>query len=613
VVAGDVDAWIPQHLEVGTGGNSQGNHYLSAIARLAPGATLGEAQAQTDALMAHLETEYPGQRDGRFLRIVPLHHDVVGESTAAVFVLMGAAGLVLLIACLNVGNLFLARSLARSKETAVRTALGAERSRVIRQQLTESLIVAAVGGILGSAVAFWGVKVLLAVSPESLARAEEVGFNGILLAFAFVVTVLTGLVFGALPAIRSTRVDPSEALHEGSRGNTGGKGADHARNVLVATQVSLAIILLVGAGILMKSFVALQHVDLGFSGTDVATFEVNLPPARYEGPEQRVTFHHRLHDRLAALPGVRHVAATSWLPANGHYHEWGYGYYDDAGDPQWIGAMVRVIEGDYFEALDIPLLSGRTFTRLDRENTEPVGIISQSLAHAVYGETDPLGEMFRTGGENFTVIGVVGNVAYEADGTGKEKIYLTHGQFGDDRNWSLTYVVKTATHAAGVFGPARRELAALDPALVLHNPRTLEAVVGRHRARDQFTLLLMGIFAAIALCLAAVGIYGVLSYSVSQRTHEIGVRMALGARPAHVRGIVMARGLAVAGVGTFAGLAGAFGLSNLLRSIVFEVSTQDPVVFIGVPLVLGFVVIVAGYIPARRATKVDPLDALRSE
>jgi putative ABC transport system permease protein len=377
--------------------------------------------------------------------------------------------------------------------------------------------------------------------------------------------------------------------------------------------VSLAIILLIGAGILIKSFLALQHVDLGFSGTDVATFEVNLPAARYEDPEQRVSFHHQLHDRLAALPGVRHVSATSWLPANGHYHEWGYGYYDDAGDRQWVTAMVRVIEGDYFEALDIPLLSGRSFTRLDRENTDPVALISASLAHAVYGEADPLGEVFRTGGENFTVIGVVGNVAYEADGTGKEKIYLTHGQFGDDRNWSLTYVVKTATDAAGLFGLARRELAAIDPALVLHQAQTMETVVGHHRAREQFTLLLMGIFAAIALCLAAVGIYGVLSYSVSQRTHEIGVRMALGARPAQVRGTVMARGLVFAGVGSFIGLAGAFGLSSLMQSIVFEVSTQDPVVFVGVPVVLALVVTVAGYVPARRATKVDPLDALRSE
>jgi putative ABC transport system permease protein len=612
VVAGDVDAWIPQHLELGTGGNSRGNHYLSAVARLSAGTSVAEAQAQVNAVMSRLESEYPNQNQDRILRVVTLHTDVVGESTAAVYLLMGAAGLVLLIACLNVGNLFLARSVARTKETAIRTALGAARARVMGSQISESLIVAVTGGLVGSIVAYWGVQLLLAVSPESLARAEEVGFDGNLLGFALVITVLTGLVFGAAPAFRSASVDPSEAMHEGSRGNTGGKAANQARGVLVATQVSLALVLLVGAGILFKSFVALQRVDLGFDPSNVATFEVHLPAARYEDPEMRVAFHHQFHDRLEVLPGVRHVSATSWLPANGHYHEWGFGYLDDAGDRQWLGAMVRVVEGDYFDAMDIPLLSGRGFRRLDRRNTEQVGIISESLARAAFGERDPIGQIFRTGGRNFTIIGSVGDVAYEANGTNIEKIYLSHGQFADDRNWGLTYAVKTAT-AASLFGPARSELAAIDPALVLHHPRSMDSVLGRHRARDQFTLLLMVVFAGVALCLAAVGVYGVLSYTVSQRTHEIGVRLALGARPAQVRGIVMARGAIVAGVGILFGLAGAFALSRLLESLVFGVSTKDPTVFVGVAVVLAVVVLAAGYVPARRATRVDPLEALRSE
>ncbi len=613
VVAGDFDAWIPQHLELGTGGNSRGNHYLSAVARLAAGASVAEAQAQVDAVMSRLASEYPDYYENRIMRVVPLHTDVVSESTAAVYVLMGAAGLVLLIACLNVGNLFLARSVARTKETAVRTALGAARSRLMGNQLTESLIVAFVGGMVGSIVAYWGVRLLLAVSPDSLARAEEVGFDMTLLGFALAVTVLTGFVFGTAPAIRASRVDPSEAMHEGSRGNTGGKASNHARSVLVATQVSLALILLVGAGILIKSFVALQRVDLGFDPANVATFEVHLPAARYEDPEARVVFHHQFHDQLEALPGVQHVSATSWLPANGHYHQWGFGYLDDAGDRQWFGAMIRVVEGDYFDALGIPLLNGRSFTRTDRRNTEQVGIISESLARAAFGDGDPIGQIFRTGGRNFTIIGVVGDVAYEANGTGFQKIFLSHGQFADDRNWGLTYTVKTATAPALLFGTARAELTALDPALVLYHPRSMDSVLGRHHARDQFTLLLMVVFACVALCLAAVGVYGVLSYTVSQRTHEIGVRMALGARPAQVRGIVMVRGAIVAGVGMLIGLAGAFALSRLLESIVFGVSTKDPMVFLSVAIVLAFVVLAAGYIPARRATKVDPLEALRSE
>ncbi|MEE8135488.1 MAG: ABC transporter permease [Gemmatimonadales bacterium] len=613
VVAGDVDAWIPQNLEMGSSGNGRNNHYLTAVARLSAGVSVDQAQAQVTAVMSRLETEYPRSNEDRIMQVTSLHADVVGESSAAVYVLMGAAGLVLLIACLNVANLFLARSVAQTKETAIRTALGAARSRVMGQRFTESILVAAAGGLVGSIVAYWGVKVLLAVSPASLARAEELGISTGLLGFAIAITVLTGLAFGAAPAFRASRVDPNEALHEGSRGNTGGRASHRARNVLVATQVSVALVLLVGAGILIKSFVALQGVDLGFDPRNLATFEVHLPSIRYDDPEQRVEFHHQFQDRLNALPGVRSVAATSWLPANGHYHQWGYGHTDDAGEYQWIPAMIRVVEGEYFDALDIPLVSGRTFTRLDRLDTAPVAIVSESLARLVHGDSDPLGQTFSLNGDEHTIIGVVGNVAYEANGMSFDKVYVSHGQFAGDRNWGLTYTVKAEMVPGRLVEPARRALAAIDPALVLYHPRSMEAVIGRHRARDQFTLLLMVVFAAVALTLAAVGVYGVLSYTVSQRTHEIGVRMALGARPGQVRATVMVHGATVAGIGMLVGLIGAFGLSRLLESLVFEVSSRDPTVFFGVAIVLALVVLAAGYVPARRATRVDPLDALRSE
>ena len=612
IVAGEVDAWIPQHLETGTGGNSRDNSYLTAVARLAPGVSIEQAQTQVDVVMSRIGAEFPRTNE-RIMQAVPLHADVVGESRAAVYVLMGASGLVLLIACLNVASLFLARSVGQTKETAIRTALGARATRVIGQRLTESVLVAVCGGVVGSLIAYWGVKTLLTVSPESLARAEELGFDVGLLAFALTITVATGLVFGAAPAYRASRVDPNEALHEGSRGNTGGRGSARARSVLVGAQVSLALILLVGAGILIKSFVALQRVDLGFKPSNIATFEVHLPEARYGDAEQRVQFHHQFQDRLRSVVGVRSVAATSWLPANGHYHEWGYGHTDDAGEFQWISAMVRVVEGDYFDALGVPLLAGRMFTRHDGEDAPPVAILSESLARLVHGERDPLGRTFSLSGEEFTIVGVVENVAYEANGKGFEKIYVSHGQFADDRNWGLTYTVKTTMAPSQLIEPARRELASIDPALVLYQPRSMDAVIARHRARDGFTLLLMAVFAAVALTLAAVGIYGVLSYTVSQRTHEIGVRMALGARPGQVQAIVVGKGIIVAGIGMLTGLAGAFGLSRLLGSIVFEVSTQDPFVFVGMAVVLGLVVVAAAYLPARRATQVDPLDALRAE
>jgi len=347
---------------------------------------------------------------------------------------------------------------------------------------------------------------------------------------------------------------------------------------------------------LTRSFVSLQAVDLGFETERVATFEVHLPPARYDDPAARVRVHHAYQERLREVPGVEAVGATSWLPANGHYHEWGYGYLDTAGERQWTGAMVRIINGAYFEALGIPLLYGRLFTRDDDVDAEEVALLSQSLAGRVYADQDPLGEVFRTGGRNFTVVGVVGDVAYEAD-----------------RNWALTYVVKTTPTPTTVIEPARRALSATDEALVLYRARTMMDVVSRHRAQTQFTLLLMVLFAGIAVTLAGVGVYGVLAYTVSQRTHEIGVRMALGARPEQVRAAVLRHGAVVAGVGIVCGLAGALGLSRFLTALTFEVSAQDPTVFIIVALLLGTIVLGASYVPARRATRVDPLTALRSE
>jgi len=611
VVTGESAAWVPLALE--REGNSRDNHYLSAIGRLTPGVTVAQAQAKVDAVMARVAREFPRTNERRTMTVVPLHDDVVGASTTALYVLMGAAGLVLLIACLNVANLFLARSVARTRDTAIRTALGAGRMRVVRERLTESLLVAAGGGLLGVFVAYAGVRFLLSVSPESLARAEEVSFDPTLLAFAVVTTLCTGVLFGVVPAVRAARIDPADALHEGSRGNSGGRGSRRARSILVASQVAVALVLLVGAGILIRSFLSLQRVDLGFAPEHIETFEVHLGSTRYEDPERRVALHTALQDRLHALPGVTRVGATSWLPGNGAYHEWGYGYLDAAGQRQWTSAMVRVIDGDYLEAMGIPLLRGRRFGDGDRMDTDDVALISQSLAERVYGTGDPLGQPFRTGGRDYRVVGVVGDVAVEADGTPFDAIYLSHDQFADDRTWALTYVVRTEVPPGQIVEPARQVLAAIDPTLVLYHPRPMTDVLARHRARDRFTLLLMATFAAVALSLAAVGVYGVLAYAVTQRTHEIGVRMALGAHPGQVRAIVLGQAVRVAGAGMILGLGGALVASRLLDSLVFGISPRDPLVFFVVVLTLGAVVLAAGAIPARRATRVDPLEALRGE
>lgn len=621
-LGGQTSGWIPQELrpgkppaalELARGNNSRRNHYLSAIARLARGSSVAQAQAQVDALARRLMAQYPTMYEQRRFRIASLHEDVVGDSRKATYVLMGAAVLVLLIACLNVANLFLVRALAQLKETAIRTALGAARGRLVAQRLTESLVVAAAGGLVGSVIAYLGVKALLAVSPASLPRSEAVSFDLFLLGFAVIVTLLTGVLFGTAPAVRASRVNAADAMNDSARGTTGGRGVRQLRSVLVASQISMALMLLVGAGVLIRAFISEQRRDLGFNPAGVVTFEVHLPPVTYGEPDRRVTFHRTYLERLQALPGVTHASATSWLPANGEYHLWGYEYTDDHGETKSIGAQIRVVDGGFLSTFEVPLLHGRFFDETDREATPQVAVISQSLANKTHGERSALGKMFRTGDTAFTVIGVVGDVANDARGEDVDVVYLSHRQFAPDRNWALTYAVKSTIPAQETIALARRELARLDAALIVHQPRTMESVLAVHHARDRFMLLLMATFGAIALTLAAVGVYGVLSYAVTQRRREIGVRIALGAQLTQVRAGVLGEALIVATIGVAFGAAGALALARVLRSLALGVNPLDPLVFAVATLVLGAVVLLAGYLPARRATKVDPLEVLQSD
>jgi putative ABC transport system permease protein len=478
------------------------------------------------------------------------------------------------------------------------------------QPLAESAVVAIAGGVIGSLVAFWGVRLLLSVSPESLPRSEEVGFNPVLLVFALATTMLTGLLFGAGPAWRASRVDPNEALHESSRGNTGGPLSRRIRELMVGGQMALAVMLLTGAGALMKSFVGLQHVELGFDPGGIETFEVNLPDARYGDPAARVRFHENLAGALRELPGVTSVGATSWLPANGAYHQWGFDWAGSNGE-QSLPAMYRVIEGDYFQTIGVPIVRGRAFNDADRADTAGKAVISLSLAKKAFGDRDPMGQYFEGGDGRFQVIGVAGDVAMDPNGTRMDYVYLNHAQFAGDRNWTLIYVVRASGDPAAPLGPARAALSRLDPALVLFQPRALDDVLAGHRARERFTLLLMGTFAAVALALAAIGLYGVLSYAVTQRAHEIGVRMALGARPGQVLRAVMSHGAFIAVAGGAVGLGGALAFGRVLEATIAGTQFRDPVIFAGVVLVLSAAVAVAGYIPARRATRIEPVEALR--
>ena len=612
VVAGDIDVWVPAGMQRG-GRNSRGNHYLTIVGRLKPDVSLAQAQAEVDVVQAAILEELSGDWENTRVTLYPLFDDVVGPTGTMLFVLMGAAGLVLLIACVNVANLFLARSIARQKEIAVRAALGAGRLRLAGQLLVESLLVAAIGGVAGLAATVVGVRVLLAVSPESLARAEEVSFDPTLLGFTAAMTILTGLVFGVAPAWQSLKVDLNHILHDAGRGSTAGLHGKHLRGALVSGQMALAVVLLVGAGLLIKSFVGLQQLELGVDPENVATFEVNLPSARYSDAEQRIRFHQLFQDRIRTISGVRAAGAISKLPVSGEYHIWGYQWNTPEGMSDWESIQVRVIEGDYFDVLGISLIEGRGFRSGDRLDTRHVALLNRAAAEFSFADGNAIGEQISINGAPWTVVGVVEDVAHDHRGSFARKVYLPHSQYGNNRNWALTQVVRTESPRPDLWDLARVELAAIDPDLILHNPEPMATVMAREIARDRFALTLMGVFAAVALALAAIGVYGVLSYLVSQRTSEIGIRMALGARASQVRAMVLGQAALWAGIGIAIGLAGAFGLSRLLDSMVFGVSVTDPVIFGSVALGLGVIAIVAGYAPARRATRVDPMHALRNE
>ena len=611
VVAGDVDVWVPTGMQRG-GRNSRGNHYLTIVGRLKPDVSLPQAQAEVDAVQATiLEGLSEDWQDSR-TTLYPLLDDVVGPTATMLFVLMGAAGLVLLIACVNVANLFLARSIARQKEIAVRAALGAGRLRLAAQLLVESFVIAAIGGVAGLAATVVGVRVLLAVSPESLARAEEVSFDPTLLGFTAAMTILTGLVFGVAPAWQSFRVDLNHILRDASR-STAGLHGKRLRGALVSGQMSLAVVLLVGAGLLIKSFVGLQQLELGVDPENVATFAVNLPSARYSDAEQRIRFHQSFQDRIRTISGVLAAGAISKLPVSGEYHIWGYRWNTPDGMSEWSSIQVRVVEGDYFDVLGIRLIEGRKFQSGDRLDTPLVALLNRAAAEFAFPDREAVGEEVSINGTPWTVVGVVEDVAHDHRGSFARKVYLPHSQYGNNRNWSLVQVVRTESPRPDLWDLAKVELAAIDPELVLHNPELMTSVMAREIARDRFALTLMGVFAAVALALAAIGVYGVLSYLVSQRTSEIGIRMALGARASQVRSIVLGQAAALTGIGIGVGLVGAFGLSRLLDSMLFGVSVTDPVIFGSVAVGLGVIAIVAGYVPARRATRVDPMQALRNE
>jgi len=614
VVGGDVDLWMPLELQDANARENRGNHYLSVVARLRSGVTLEQARAQLDALSASQAELYPRSHQGWAATVEPLYDDVVGNAGTMLYLLLGAASLVLLVACVNVASLFLARNISREREFALRSAIGAGRFRLVRQLLTESLTVAVVGALAGLALAYWGVESLLPLASEALPRADEVRFDATLFVFALALALLTVVVFGLAPALRFCGPRLERSLREHPRTSTGGARSRQARDVLVTSQVALAILLLVGAGLFMRSLFKLQHVDLGIRTGGVMTFEVHLGGPRYSEPVSRIAFHQNLQSRLSDHPDIQAAGAISKLPVSDVFNSWTFTYLSASGEVmQHAGyADFRVIEGGYFEALGIGLLKGRQFEPTDDSDAPQVAIVNQSLAERFYEGRDPLGQRIAAD-RVWRIVGVVNDVAHDSRGSTTPKVYLPHGQFGDNRNWALTQVVATSIPRREFFDIARRELAAVDPQLVMHNPRAMREVTGAAIARERFAFTLLGVFAAVALSLAVVGLYGVMAYTVGQRVQEFGVRLAIGATPGGIRWSVFRHGTAIVGAGIAVGLMASFALSRLLESMLFDVSASDPLTYVVVPLVLIVTALLAGSIPARRATRVDPVEALRYE
>ncbi len=612
----EVDLWTSQDLEEG-GWNTRGNNFLSVVGRLREGVTLDQAQAALKVLGKQLAEQYPRTNEGRFARLVPLQEDIVGAARPMLYVLWGAVGLVLLIACVNVANLLLVHGAGREREMAVRAALGSGRWQLARQLLTESLVLSVLGGVAGACVALAGIRALLILRPEALPRLDDIAFDIPVFVLSVVLTLGTGLLFGLAPAWQAGRVDLDRALRAGGRGGGSGVRLKRLRHLLVVAQVALALMLSVGAGLLTKSFVKLASVDLGFRTEGLTSYQIHLPDARYGEPEERVSFYRSFFDQLAGQPGVQAVGAISKLPASGRYHDWGFrieGRPEPGEGERRPAADMRCVEGDYFTAMDIPLLSGRQLGPQDRDGSALSVVVNDALARKYWPEGgEPLGERVRVGGELWTIVGVVGDTRHASREGTVPRIYLPHGQFAGNRNWALTQVVRATVPWTSLIASVRGQLSEIDSQLVVHNVRPLETLVEADVARERFAMLLMAAFAATALILAAVGLYGLLAYAVQQRRREIGIRMALGARKRHVRRLVAGQGLALTAVGVACGLVGAVILSRWLASLVFETPVTDVVTFASMAGLMLIVAIVAALVPLRRAVRVQPLEVLRYE
>jgi putative ABC transport system permease protein len=615
-LASKVDAWMPMAFEPKeTANDNRGAHYLNVAGRLRAGVTVAQAEAELKVLAAQLATQYPDSNKGWGILMMPLQDYTVRDVRTVLYTLLGAVGCVLLIACANIANLLLARATARHREISIRAALGASRARLVRQLLTESVLLALCGGLAGMLLARWGLDALLALAPANLPRVSDIHLDGGVLVFSLALSVLTGLVFGIAPAWLAARADVNEALKQGSRGSTEGGARGRLRSALVVIEVTLALMLLGGAGLLARSFMQLARVDPGFIPENATVLRLSLPQKKYALPEQQTAFANSLLERMKNLPGVQAAGLTHSMPLVGDYVLG----FNIEGRPAIAPSDLPstnyyAVTPEYFRAMGIRLVRGRVFTAQDDAKAPRVAIINETMARQHFPNEDPIGKRINiTNGPDTwrEIVGIVGDI--KQYGVDKATSSQSYEPFAQVPFSSLNVVIRTSGPPAALLSSIRPTVYAVDKDQPIGAIRPLEEIMADSIARQRFAMTLLTVFSLVALVIAAVGIYGVMAYSVVQRTGEFGIRMALGAQQSDVLRLVLTQGGKLVGLGLIIGLAATLAASHAMGSMLFNTSAQDPLTLTSITLLLGGVALVACLLPATRATKVNPIEALRVE